>query len=170
MNDENNDIETSIVYSEKALHILVILVWVGFTGIVVFSLQVPKLNQIASIVSVGVILAGASLLTGGLLGFIFGIPRKLQEGQTTPKPTNEESSQTPEGEKQPISYQVNTNLEQISDWLTKILVGVGLTQLTSLPDALKSFAEYIAPGLGNFDSSLAFGLAMPLFFVICGFL
>src|SRR5205085_11890184 len=27
---------------------------------------------------------------------------------------------------------VNTNLEQISDWLTKILVGVGLTQFGSL--------------------------------------
>ncbi len=32
-----------------------------------------------------------------------------------------------------VNYRSNTNLEQISDWLTKILVGVGLTQQTFFP-------------------------------------
>jgi tetratricopeptide (TPR) repeat protein len=170
MNKDKQDIKTSIEYAEEALRMLRILVGAGFVGNIVYALQAPNSNQFASIVSVGVIVAGAALLIGGLLGFLFGIPRTPQQNQTTKQPIEGEKKQSPEGETQQVGYQVNTNLEQISDWLTKILVGVGLTQLSSLPDALKSFAEYITPGLGNFDSSLSFGLAMPLFFVICGFL
>src|SRR4051794_33887578 len=54
---------------------------------------------------------------GGLLGLLFGVPRTID----------------PEGGERKgaarVSYGANTNLEQISDWLTKILVGLGLTQL-----------------------------------------
>jgi hypothetical protein len=60
----------------------------------------------------GVAIAIASAATGYLLGFLFGISRSLQGGDSS-----ESNSQ---------SFPGNTNLEQISDWLTKILVGVGL--------------------------------------------
>lgn len=167
--EKNKSTELSIVFSEKALRMISMLVGFGALSIAVYAAQASNWSQFASVVSVGMLLGGASLIMGGLLGFLFGIPRTLQSDQPTSQPAGEKSPQEGE-EEQTIGYQVNTNLEQISDWLTKILVGVGLTQLTSLPEGLKEFSDYISPGLGDFESSQAFSLAMPIFFVICGFL
>ena len=73
------------------------------------------------------ILGGAAGLVGALIGFIFGIPRAL---------TNEASAQ-PDGNPQlpenNKKSKTNTNLEQISDWLTKILVGATLASLATVP-------------------------------------
>lgn len=46
-------------------------------------------------------------------------------------------------------YGANTNLTDISDWLTKIIVGVGLVQLAKIRGLLKSAANFIAGGLGS---------------------
>ena len=65
------------------------------------------------------LVAAAAMASGALLGFLFGIPRSLQADRATGG-----AGSAPLGQ--------NTNLEQISDWLTKILVGVGLVQLGSI--------------------------------------
>lgn len=77
------------------------------------------------------ILSLASLLLGVLPGFLFGIPRlnrnydpREDYGRTT-------------------KYTPNTNLEDVSDWLTKIIIGVTLTQLTKIPGYLQSMADSI---------------------------
>src|SRR6266508_6277591 len=69
------------------------------------------------ILAVAALVAGGAFVAGGLLGFLFGIPRSLAgpEGSV-------------DGAAAGGAYRPNTNLEQISDWLTKILVGVGLVQ------------------------------------------
>ncbi len=54
---------------------------------------------------------------GFLVGFLFGIPRVLQGEDVLP------------GQQPEYRQRVNTNLEQISDWLTKIIVGLGLVEL-----------------------------------------
>jgi hypothetical protein len=154
-----------------ALKTLILIVGGGFLSTVVYALQAATLSQFASILSVAILIGGAALLVGGLLGFLFGIPRTYQSDRVPEQP----ASDNEEGEEQRRKatgsrYQANTNLEQISDWLAKILVGVGLTQLTAIPEALKQFSEYVAPGLGGFRSSLAFGVSMPVFFLVCGFL
>jgi len=69
-----------------------------------------------------------------------------------------------------IRYKPSTALEQISDWLTKILVGVGLTQLRQVPDELHRLGKFLAQGLGGSESDAAFGILIFLFFTICGFL
>jgi hypothetical protein len=66
-----------------------------------------------------------ALAVGFFAGFLFGIPRVLQE--TIP---------VTDGSRGNYEQRVNTNLEQISDWLTKIIVGVGLVQLNSIPGFL----------------------------------
>ena len=43
-----------------------------------------------------------------------------------------------------MNYPVNTNLEQVSDWLAKIIVGVTLPQLTVLPEWLGKVAGFLA--------------------------
>src|ERR1043165_5817945 len=82
------------------------------TGLLFVLLQGAGTRMIATLWALAVMACGA------LTGFLFGIPRVLQ----TPDPV---SIQGGEKETRAVSQpiyrmQVNTNLEQISDWLTKI--------------------------------------------------
>jgi hypothetical protein len=87
-------------------------------------------------------MAAVATSVGVLLGFLFGIPRTLQQElpPSSSPPAPAASPQSPErvftGANWSYQQTVNTNLEQISDWLTKILVGVGFTQLHQLPSQL----------------------------------
>lgn len=101
--------------------------------------------------------------TGVLLGFLFGIPRTLQH-DIAPPATN--ARDDADG----IRYQINTNLEQISDWLTKIIVGVGLVQLGSIGSWLINFSGRVSI---SFDSPILgqpFVASLILYFMIAGFL
>ena len=129
---------------------------VGVVGILFYSLQASHFYEAWTIIGLGLLTGGTALLGGGLLGFLFGIPRTLQ--------------QEGEGEQRGIGYRANTNLEQISDWLTKILVGVGLTQIAKFPDLLQGAADFITKGVTGFDGIQTFAIAVLLFYALCGFL
>jgi F0F1-type ATP synthase assembly protein I len=98
-----------------------------------------------------------------ILGFIFGIPRTLQEGDQINKKENRGADSSDEKQSQKISYQNNTNLEQISDWVTKILVGVGLTQIAQIPNLLDGFARYSHKSLGEFSNSGIYSQSLLIF-------
>ncbi|GAO36065.1 hypothetical protein SCT_1464 [Sulfuricella sp. T08] len=123
-----------------------------------------------AVLGTGLLLAGSALLGGAFLGFLFGIPRSLQQQSVPESASSQSASATTQGLSGRATYGANTSLEQISDWLTKILVGVGLTQLTSLPSALTQFADFANPGLGGFETSGVFAVALLVYFLICGFL
>lgn len=114
----------------------------------------------------------ACFAAGAMVGFLFGIPRILQREQP---PSGSDTSAPPspatssEGQRGAYSLRVNTNLEQISDWLTKILVGVGLIQLQTLPKQVNILAEFIARSMGGGDTYVALACALILYFVIGGF-
>ena len=155
--------------SIMAQWIIAICIIVGFfLSSVLYSLQAASLAQGFSIAITTLTVAGAALLVGGLLGFLFGIPKKFQ--QDSAAISNPQGNSVQDANNRNSAYQENTNLEQISDWLTKILVGVGLTQLARIPSALQSYADFTASGLGNFSSSKVFAVALLLYFLICGFL
>lgn len=100
-------------------------------------------------------IAGACFGAGALTGFLFGIPRLLEN-------RNGNASN---------GLEQNDNLVQISDWLTKIIVGVGLTQITLLGPALIKIGEKLAPTFNAepvTGSNLAIGTV--LYFTITGFL
>lgn len=85
------------------------------------------------------LVAIASLLVGGLLGFLFGIPKSLQQ----PKEAALASSSPPAppgsavSDRKPASaFATNTSLEEISDWLTKIIVGLGLIEFERVLQAI----------------------------------
>jgi hypothetical protein len=128
---------------------------VGLAGITIYSFTIDK----ASVFAVALVVAGGAFLTGGLLGFLFGVPRSLAGSETLPA----EGAATG-------GYRANTNLEQISDWLTKILVGVGLVELGTLIKNGRRLAEYLAPALGDRPSSPSFAVAILILFAISGFL
>jgi len=142
---------------------------VGFGSLVVviFSAQSQGWRAFVSVISVGFLVCSASLLIGSLVGFLFGIPRSLEKLKLPREGADEKALSEPTGET--TRYRPNTNLEDISDWLTKILVGVGLTQVDSIRAALRSTGQLIAPALGGFQSSEVFALGGLLYFSTCGF-
>ncbi len=103
----------------------------------------------------------ACLLTGTAIGFLFGIPKILQNNQVTAP-----------GATTPVyQQQVNTNLTEISDWLTKIIVGLGLVNLNKIPPYLSNIAKILADGLCQpASSALAFACGIIVTYLILGFL
>lgn len=167
---------------------LIRLVWVAAFGmgvIILYSIQYQEwvLQRVASSAAIGLMSAGAAWLTGALLGFIFGLPHTravtVIQAPNSDKPNPEFNSSTPSNHDR---YERSTSLEQVSDWLTKMIVGVGLTQLDKIPGKLDQLATYIARGLlangaGTFytndhalDVNRAFALGICIYFALDGFL
>ena len=73
-------------------------------------------------------LAAAASVVGGLFGFLFGIPKTNQN----------QVDHSAQGR-----WRSDTNLEEISDWLTKILVGVGLAQISQIHGAFSGLQEFM---------------------------
>lgn len=110
-------------------------------------------------VLVALLVAGAAFGVGALTGFLFAIPRAVQEPQ---------DQRTVVGLEAP--YRVNTNLEQISDWLTKIIVGLGLVELTKTPGAFVDVAQFVANAFGQPAVPPSLAAVMIAYFGVAGFL
>lgn len=108
------------------------------------------------------------LSVGVLMGFLFGIPKVFQ-GQGEGAAPEANGSKPLEERGTSYRMQVNTNLEQISDWLTKIIVGVGLVELKQIPDSLLRLAAYIQPGIGSGEEARVMALAIILYASLLGF-
>lgn len=121
---------------------------------------------------------------GFLVGFLFGIPRVLQGDNPPASGANTAAEvsgkpQSPGGAAtvRPAGYaqRVNTNLEQISDWLTKIIVGLGLVELRTMPDHLHRASDWMAKSFaraeaGASQAAASFSSAFIVFFAIAGFM
>lgn len=147
--------------SGMAFTSLFTLMGVALLGEIIFALQAQGWRNVLSVVGVLLMASMAALVTGILVGFLFGVPR-------TDQPSGDDSPSRLRGVRN-SSYRANTNLESISDWLTKILVGLGLTQIRELPEMLKTLGAVIASGLGAPVNNAAFSGALPLPFAISGF-
>ena len=132
---------------------LVLISFIG-TAAVAGVLCTDSLSHGATVI----LWALACLAVGALFGLLFGVPR--------PRPI----SGAPSEASGPTSgYQPNNNLIEISDWLTKIIVGVGLIELTSLPEKLKMMASPLADCL-RAECGLAIAVGIIVYFTTSGFL
>ena len=135
--------------------IVVISISLGFLAIILYKVENPP---------AAFMWAFACLALGSLLGFLFAIPRSASDRGsytvTDPGVTD----------LRPRRLLPNSNIDQISDWLTKLLVGVGLVELKQLPAGLAATARYVAHGLGSDDRLVPFAAALLVFFTIEGFL
>jgi hypothetical protein len=115
----------------------------------------------------GMLWAMACLGLGGTAGFLFGIPRSRVPG-TAAQQAAAQAGGASGSESSPI--------EQISDWLTKIIVGLGLINLTKLPGMLYIWAGYVACSLdpcpaqcpSSHASLTSFALGIILYFCVLG--
>ena len=111
------------------------------------------LSGVAETFGVFVLVGGAAFLSAALLGFLFGVPKTLQgtvQGRET-------------------AYKINTSFEEISDWLTKMIIGVGLVELKSIPSALMTLNDYVAWAVPQPGSAPVIG-ATVVFFTAAGLL
>ncbi len=108
----------------------------------------------------------ACYTAGALAGFLFGVPRVLQKpsrlgGDVPPEVGRPDTRPTYE-------LLINTNLDDVSDWLTKIVVGVGLVQLREIPHMIYHYSALIA---GKKSEQLApLVSAVIVYFAILGFM
>jgi hypothetical protein len=148
----------------EALRFLFWLTGAGLGALMLFSVRCLESTQelttlqcfleIFKLFSIGLLIAGTAFAIGGLVGFLFGIPKLISQ----PELTSDVAS----------DYLDNDNLVQISDWLTKIIVGVGLTQLLRIPKYLESLGNYLAGCFGACGHIAS--IAIVLYFLIFGFL
>ncbi len=103
-------------------------------------------SQYAHVVGILVALLIAAAVIGAFLGFLFGIPRLLQQSakpQLAPAGESDSAETKHDivaGDPRQL-MRTNSNLEEISDWVTKIIVGLGLVQAGKIYDAATSAAE-----------------------------
>jgi hypothetical protein len=158
--------------SENALRILPFCFVLGLIAIFTYAAQFQSLREGIAGFAVALMVALSALFCGALIGFLFGIPRTLQQENSGPD-RKDSANQTKSSTEMPaadLDYRVNTNLEQISDWLTKILVGVGLIQLGKLPGLLWSLGGNLSSGLGNLPTARVFIICLIAYFTVSGFL
>lgn len=145
----------------------IIVISLALLSIIIFPL---KEGNYFSIISGCFLILLASLVLGLLMGFIFGVPKSKQKKAmdnytSTPIPNkgnNNENTSSP--------YEPNTNLEDISDWLTKIIVGVGLTQMASIDPSISRLSSFLSVSIGIMNPSSGFVYTLLLYGIISGFI
>jgi hypothetical protein len=114
-------------------------------------------------ISLNLTLGGAAGLAGGVLGFIFGIPRS-RGGDPTPSSSGAIAGQLNHRSR------TNTNLEQISDWLTRILVGATLASLAALPDFFSRIIQFLdLNGYADLPGQGTMAVFIAMYFLALGF-
>jgi hypothetical protein len=122
-------------------------VWSVIAGIGILlytGFNLPKIGM-------ALIAAFAAGAVGALVGFLFGVPMSRSDGRR-------------ETEAQDGSFKPNTNLEQVSDWITKIIVGLGLVQFRAIGAAVYaiggSVGLAVAAPTSPQSSAVPFGIAL----------
>ena len=95
----------------------------------------------------GLAAAGA----GGVIGFIFGVPRVRADAHPG------------------TAFLHNSNLEQISDWLTKIIIGATLVQIKEIADGLGNVSRFIGDEIATTGSGTV-AAAVIVFSFFAGFM
>lgn len=129
----------------------------GLLSLVLYS---ARCAQPLSVLGSGLLITGAVAVAGACLGFLFGVPHTLA---AQPDPNTSQVTPQP-------AYAANTNLEQVSDWLTKLLIGAGLTQLGALSGWFRRLCEALVPAFGDRPDSAVFAGALVAEFLVLGFL
>ena len=141
---------------------LIILAWATVILLILVGAAFKlKLQSVTSFLMI----AGAYFLSGIILGFLFGMPRseKFRYKNSGGGDSGQNTSW----------YSDNTNLEDVSDWLTKIIVGLSLVNFDTILKYTGLSAKNIAISLsGNSKDVSAYSLsyAIIIAFIAAGFI
>jgi tetratricopeptide (TPR) repeat protein len=118
----------------------------GFAGVIGYALKLP--DATLKILFLLVLLALAAFMSGFFLGFLFGIPKRSEDKDSP--------------------YHLSNNLVDISDWLTKIIIGLGLVEIKEIPGALAAVGAYIQKTTNTEESVRIFSVCCIVYFSIFG--
>jgi hypothetical protein len=149
--------------NQSALNLLTAFI-VGFlvaaAGITLYATSRSGAGQTMALA--GMIAAGA-VMSGGVIGFLFALPRSI----TVAIPVGGAAARK---ELRGITIRPNTNLEEVSDWVAKIIVGLTLTQLGRIPRAASGLFDVLGRSLGGSPRDITFTGSLIIFCSIVGFL
>jgi hypothetical protein len=119
---------------------------VGLIGAIATAicLILSQVGNVAGAIGLGGLILFASAAAGAALGFLFSVPRVLATGDD--QPAANESKRTIS---QNRLLSTNTNMERISEWLTTMIVGVGLSQITSVGSYIQVFTNFLEVRSGD---------------------
>ena len=112
-------------------------------------------KHVAHASGIFLLISGASFMGAAMVGFLFGFPRTSGGNDT---------------QGQPIPGH-NRSIEQISDWLTKMLIGIGLSQMSDMTTAVWSYGEVLTTGIttiGLHEGATAVAVCLTVYFAVCG--
>jgi hypothetical protein len=137
-------------------------------GVVALLIYTRGLTSAFGAATLAALAAGAS---GLLFGLLFGVPRAVSSGEVRQNAQLSKQVQTanlmslsPEqlasfnaahpdvaqsADTAAQKYSPSTNLAEVSDWLTKLLLGAGLVSLTKLGGPLGNLIDSIASGVSS---------------------
>jgi hypothetical protein len=171
MSTESSDNAYTWEQLTKALkYFIYLMTSIGVVIILIYGVRFGNTGTF-NIISVALMTAGAALLSGGLLGLLFGVPHSQapDEHKTNRSKEEEEDADQQSDRSLSTGYRPNTSLEQISDWLTKMLVGVGLVEIKVIPEKLIALATFVSKGMSTGDNAEPFCLSLLIYFTACGF-
>jgi hypothetical protein len=104
------------------------------------------------------LLFAAGAAVGAVVGFLFGLPRArfADAGQADPQNPAGVGSRTPRS----AHYLTNSNLIKVSDWLTTIIIGLGLVNLAKIGPATSSLRATLEKPLGGAEYSGIIGVSV----------
>jgi len=128
--EEKDYMKRATQQEERSIGIaLLVASLIGLVGLIGYAASVPHFGS--RLFFIGLLLAVATFVSGSFVGILFGMPKR----------NNAEDSTN--------AYTLNNSLVEISDWLTKIIVGLGLVNLKQLPGQLMSIGEFVNLSIGG---------------------
>jgi hypothetical protein len=119
--------EVKVIAKEAETSITLTLymgLFLGLVPVVGYPILIPEIG--GRIIFIGLLLALASFISCFFTGTLFGMPkRNIKNGTEN-------------------DYALNNSLVEISDWLTKIIVGLGLVNLKEIPSYFLNLGEYVS--------------------------
>src|SRR5690349_16185565 len=82
----------NINQSERALKSLLYAMSLTIVALVIYALTSKSWSMFASTMGIGLLVAASALVIGGLLGFLFGIPRTLQQAGSSANNTSTDAN------------------------------------------------------------------------------
>jgi tetratricopeptide (TPR) repeat protein len=118
----------------------------GFIGVIGYAVTLPGTGW--KLLFLAILICAASFISGFFLGFLFGIPKRNVSNES--------------------DYNLSTNLVDISDWLTKIIIGLGLIEIKRIPGLLQAIGSYIQLQTGGDNSIKIFSATCIVYFSVFG--
>jgi hypothetical protein len=110
------------------------------------------------------LIAGACWCGGGMIGFLFSVPKQHQRSSFVNNNTNAEKH-----DRNKVIH--NDNLTELADWLTKIIIVLALINFTKLQNGLDALSSKLSPSFSiNLIQGYNLAYASIIFFSTSGFL